>query len=113
MGTRMTSIQEKGDPAPFAVRCLLEDGVNLPVAYIRNSQATAIDSISFDRTDGFDGIIHTAKTMAILGVAKVILIWGAAQAMPSKVDDDIIADFNLRVVNETEKRVDDIGVGWE
>ncbi len=51
--------------------------------------------------------------MAILGITKVILVRGVARAVPGKVDDDIIPNFDLRVVNETEKRVDDIGAGWE
>ena len=113
MAARMASIQEKGDSVAFAARYLLEDGVDLPVADIGNSQATAIDSISVDGTDGFNGIIYTTQTMAILRVAKVIIIWGVSGTMPGKIDDDIIADFDLRVINETEKRVDDIGTGWE
>ncbi len=53
----------------------------------------------------------TAKTMAILRIAKVIIIWGVSGTMPREVDDDVIPDFYLRIINETEKRIDNIGTG--
>ncbi len=91
----------------FGERNLGEKSVDFAVTDVRNRRSRAVHRGAVHRTQGFDGLDRCEGDSRRCPTT-IIFLSSIACAVPGKVYDDVVATFDIRVVDETVECFNDV-----